>query len=256
MSKSQIIWLIILFLILAIACAAYVAYRKIQRKIKNFSREIFGTDDLIEGWNQQADELAETPKSVSGMTRLMEPQIARDFPDFSWTQFKGKAENMLISALQAIAAGDISLLTGASSELQDQVSGMIADNKTAGVKEFYNNIHIHQTEIANYVKKEGKCVITIQSAVEFYHYIEQNGVVTEGSKERKTQSKYSIELVYIQDAAIADKGNAIGTTCPNCGAPITNLGSMVCEYCGSAVTPVNIRVWSLERFYEVDYRHA
>ena len=48
MSKSQIIWLIILFLILAIACAAYVAYRKIQRKIKNFSREIFGTDDLID----------------------------------------------------------------------------------------------------------------------------------------------------------------------------------------------------------------
>ena len=37
---------------------------------------------------------AEMPKSVSAMTRLMEPQIMRDFPEFSWEEFKQKAENM------------------------------------------------------------------------------------------------------------------------------------------------------------------
>ena len=39
--------------------------------------------------------------------------------------------------------------------------------------------------------------------------------------------------------------------CPNCGAPIKNLGAMYCEYCGLAVTPINLKVWTLHKFYEV-----
>ena len=39
--------------------------------------------------------------------------------------------------------------------------------------------------------------------------------------------------------------------CPNCGAPVKKLGAMYCEYCGSAVTPINLKVWTLHKFYEV-----
>lgn len=255
MSKSQIIWLVILLFLLALSVAALVVYQKIRKKIMDFSQAAFGTDDLMQGFKMQADELSEQPRSVSAMTRLMEPQIMRDFPDFSWAQFKADAQNALTDALLSISTGNIQGLHGTAEALREQVSGIIADNRASGVKEVYQNIHIHQTEIANYTKSHGKCVVTVQSAVEFYHYKEKDGVLTAGEKERKTQTKFNLLLVYIQNADEAG-GNAIGTTCPNCGAPVTNLGNLVCEYCGSAVIPVNHKVWSFEKFEEVDYHHV
>ena len=80
----------------------------LKGKLREFSKAAFGTESFIEGYKRQADVLAEQPKSVCGMTRLMEPQIMRDFPDFSWAQFKAKAENLLTSALYAISEGNLS----------------------------------------------------------------------------------------------------------------------------------------------------
>lgn len=57
--------------------------------------------------------------------------------------------------------------------------------------------------------------------------------------------------MYIQDAGKFGEADACGVNCPNCGAPVTSLGAKHCEYCGVALTPVNVNVWSLERFYEV-----
>ena len=77
----------------------------IRNKLRNVSRQLFGTESIVDGLNRQADIAAETPKSVSGMTRLMEPQIMRDFPDFNWSEFKHRAENMLTSALLGATGG-------------------------------------------------------------------------------------------------------------------------------------------------------
>lgn len=254
MDGKQIGMLILMILLLILAIAAYIAYQKIRKHITDFSEATFGTSNIVEGINKQADELANTPKSVTGMTRLMEPQIIRGFPEFTWEEFKHKAENMLISALEAIAQENASLLKEASQQVKNQVANQIGDNRASGCKEFFQKIHIHQTEIANYTKRDGTCTITIQSAVEYYHYKECDGKVI-GEKERKTQTRYNVELMYIQDETIAKIDNAVGTTCPNCGAPITNLGRKRCEYCGTEVVPINTKVWSFHKFYEVDYHH-
>ena len=37
---------------------------------------------------------------------------------------------------------------------------------------------------------------------------------------------------------------------------VTLLGAMYCEYCGSAVTPINLKVWTFHKYYEVDYNHV
>lgn len=253
MSSGQIIFLVILAALLG---GGFYGYHVIRTKIESFSRAAFGTKSLMEGLEQQADLIAETPKSVSGMTRIFEPQIQKDFPDFNLVQFKNKAENMLISALQAIAAGNVSLLRETSNELTEQVRNQIQANAAEGVTETYRQIHIHRTEITNYVKREGKCIITFQSAVEYFHYKEKDGRVTDGDKERKQQTKYNIEVMYIQNEKLAKLDNAVGTTCPNCGAPIVKLGALYCEYCGTAVTPINLKVWTLHRYYEVDYHHV
>ena len=131
-----------------------------------------------------------------------------------------------------------------------------ADNQTAQIKEVYNNIKIHQTEISNYRKDKGNCIIVIQSAVEYYHYKVSGDHVTEGSKERKVQTKYNVELLYVQDGEEKEFDNAFTTTCPQCGAPVRGLGNMICEYCGAHVVPINTKVWSLHKLYQVDYNHV
>ena len=226
-------WIPVIVILAVLAGGGYYAYRKIKRKVEDVSQALFGTDSLVEGWNKQADELAATPKSVSGMTRIFEPQIQRDFPDFN-----------------------VSLIRDASEELKAQVENRIEMNRSEGIREVYEKIRIHRTEISNYEKKQGKCIITFQSAVEHLHYKKKDGTVVSGDENRLEQTKYNVEVMYIQDEKIAKIDNAVGTTCPHCGAPVTNLGAMYCEYCGLAITPINLKVWTLHRFYEVDYNHV
>ena len=163
---------------------------------------------------------------------------------------------MLVSALRAIDEEDGSLLSEATEELRKQVANRIEMNRSEGVREVYEQVTVHRTEIANYEKRDGKCIITFQSAVGHLHYKEKDGKTIWGDAERLTQTKYNVEVLYIQDEKLTKMGNAVGTTCPHCGAPVTNLGAMYCEYCGLAVTPVNLKVWTLHRFYEVDYQHV
>lgn len=236
--------------------AGGVAYFVIKNKLEKFSRSIFGTKSIVEGINKQADIAAMTPKSVSGMTRIFEPQIQSDFPDFNLDEFRTKVETMLTSALRAIDEANIELLLEGTDEVKKQVQNRIAANQADGIAEVYEKIRVHRTEITRYEKVQGKCVITFQSAVEHMHYKMQNGKVISGDENRLQQTKYNIELMYIQDASKLEFSNAVGTTCPNCGAPITKLGAMYCEYCGLAVTPINIKVWNLNNFYEVDYNHV
>ena len=163
---------------------------------------------------------------------------------------------MLTSALLAITNGDATKIWNASDAVKEQIRNRIEDNEAAGICENYEQIKIHQTEISNYHKEKGTCVITIQSAVEYFYSKVRDGKVIDGSKERKTQTKYNTELIYIQDIDLAEFDHAIGMSCPNCGAPIKTLGEMRCEYCGTKVTPVNTKVWSLHKIYEVGFQRV
>lgn len=223
-------------------------------RIKRFSRRVFGTDSLAEGLKWQEEMLAETPKSVSGMTRIYEPMIQEDFPEFNWQEFRRKAEQLLLLAFDAVSAGEGARIRGGFAQFRQQVENQIAENVRSGIRETYEQVQIHNTEITRYEKKAGTCVITLQSAVGHIHYKEQGGKVVWGRRKLPVQTRYNIELMYVQDAARAGAGDAVGVNCPNCGAPVTKLGAKFCEYCGTEVIPVNIQVWSISGYYEVDYQ--
>lgn len=109
---------------------------------------------------------------------------------------------------------------------------------------------IHQTAISRYEKRPGCCAVTFQSAVEYVY-----GRTRNGEKEvmpDRIQTRYDMEWIYIQDPERYGQaaGGAVGVSCPDCGAPIKNLGAKFCEYCGSAVEVINSRVWSLEHIKE------
>lgn len=251
-SMKVIITGCILLLIVLLVVAGIVCF--IRNKLKGFSRSVFGTDSLVEGYHKQEEELATTPKSVSGMTRLLEPQIQWDFPEFNWVQFKNQSEQVLKEALLAIASNRIEDIPKPSQALAEQVKLRIEENTKEGCKESYEQIQIHQTEIAKYEKRNGRCIITLQSAVGHIHYREQAGKLISGKKDMPEQTKYNVELMYIQDEQQTNGDKGVGLTCPHCGAPVKNLGVKHCEYCGSEVVPINMQVWSLQHFYEVSYQ--
>lgn len=119
------------------------------------------------------------------------------------------------------------------------------------IREEFDAIHVHQTEISRYDKAPGKCRIRIQSSVEYQHTLKTPDKKKNVERE-KEQHRFNLELVYIQDITkIRDGETAISVNCPNCGAPVTDLGERVCPYCGGAVEPVNVRVWELHRIEEV-----
>lgn len=255
--KAIIVILVLILIIILILCTVgFIIYRKVKRvtgTVKQYSNALFGTDNPLEGMKRVEMEEAATPKSVSGATSLYLPQIMKDFPEFHLDEMKSRAENVLVSYLRSIDESNASLLTEGLDELKAELSMRINMNRDRGVKENYQRINVHRTEIYQYRKANGRCSVVFQTAVEYIHYVEKAGKIVEGRKDLKTQSKYNIELVYIQDRnTVENMGESgAGLNCPNCGAPLESLGAKVCKYCDTPVVEFNIRTWNFSSVKEV-----
>ena len=239
---------------LGIFIAAAVAGMKIYRKVRSISRQAFGTENILEGFRQMEVENSTTPKSVAGMTSLYLPKIKKDFPEFQYDEMKVRAENALTSYLLAINGMQSSLLSEGGQELKDKLSMKISMLRDAGVRENYQEIKLHRTELADYKKRNGRCIITFQTAVQYYYTkMDRSGKLLAGSNELYTQSKYNTSVIYIQDRNMVEKetDHSLGLNCPNCGAPITGLGSKVCVYCGTPIVELNIYAWTFSNIEEV-----
>ncbi|MBO6015026.1 MAG: zinc ribbon domain-containing protein [Lachnospiraceae bacterium] len=246
-------WIIILILILVIIGAVGFMILWIKRKIRDVSRAAFGTDSFLEGAEKAKIAYAETPKSVAGMTNLLLPKIVSDFPDFAYDQMKQRAVNVLLSYLRAVDTCNPGALKDANPQLTDQVENYIAGLKGSGRREYFKEAKVHRTEITQYRKADGRCIVTFQTSIQYYHYImDGNGDITEGTKDLLTQSRYDIDMIYIQDVNKVENefDYAIGVNCPNCGAPLRALGSKKCEYCGSPIIEINIHAWSFAEIRE------
>lgn len=253
MKQGVIGWIIVLVVVLVLLLAIWILIKKITKKVENFSRLIFGTSSLREGVENMQKEYAETPKSVSAMTSLYLPKIVADFPDFEYNEMKHRARNVLYSFLLSIDGMNPGGMEDANEELQNQLENRILNLEASGKREHYKDILIHRTEINNYRKAEGRCIITFQSSIQYHHYVEnEDGKLLSGSRDVLFQSKYNIDLIYIQDRNLVEHelDHALGINCPNCGAPISTLGAKVCEYCGTPVIELNIHAWSFSSISE------
>lgn len=245
--------IVTLVIIAALVIAIAVAVYKIKRGIRQISRTMFGTDSFAQGINNQKMEMSETPRSLQAMTSLCLPRIQRDFPEFDYEDYKHKAETVLRSYMNSIEEKNPEFLYGeCSTALKDNVKGIIADLSNSGYAQSYDDIVIHRTEISRYTKDGATARILFVSSVGSYTYTtDSSGGVVYGSRDMKTQSVYETELVYIQNVdMVANGSEGLGLNCPNCGAPIKNLGQKFCEYCGTGITEINIRAWKFSSVRE------
>ncbi len=227
--------------------------KQVTNSVKEVSQAVYGTDDIVEGFKRQQFEQSLTPRSVSNMSGVYLPKIQKDFPEFHYDEMRERAKNVLTSYLFSIDESDPSKLSEGNDELKNALIMHLQLLNDRHYEEHYERMKIHKCEISDYVKKDGRCTITFQAAIQYYYYITQGGDIKTGRKDQLKQSKYELELVYIQDRDfIKETGNsALGITCPNCAAPISNLGAKHCIYCGSPIVEFNIHAWSFSSVKEI-----
>lgn len=238
--------IIILALILAIIISLMAAFFYIRKRLSEYSRALYGTSDIREGIDRAKSEMEQTPKSVSAMTSIFLPKIMKDFPAFNYDEMRELSKDVLTGYLMAINSKNAACLKYDGIDLRTKLEQHIMKLSSKNMHEHYENIKIHRTEISNYKKTKGRCIITFQSSVESLHYItDESGRVTEGDKEYKLQTKFDTDLLYIQDRDLVDETESasLGLTCPNCGGPVKSLGAKVCEYCGAGIVEINIHSW-------------
>lgn len=227
--------------------------RQVTNSVKQVSKAVYGTEDIVEGVKRQQFEHSITPRTISNMTSVYLPQIQKDFPEFHYDEMRERAKNVLTSYLYSIDAGDPSKLSEGTEELKNALVMHLRLLNDRNYEEHYERMKIHKCELSNYVKKDGRCTVTFQASIQYYHYITEGGIIKTGRRDQMTQSKYDINLVYIQDRDLIENAGeaSMGLTCPNCAAPISNLGAKHCIYCGTPVVEFNIHSWNFASIKEL-----
>lgn len=142
--------IIVLLLILAILVLVFYGVSRVKR----FSRQLFGTDDIIQGVKKAQEDAASTPRSVSAMTRIALPQIVSDFPDFQYDEMKQRAENALTQYLQAVTAQNVEILREGNEDLKEQLCSQISASVSEGRREHFTQVKIHQTRLPDTARRQ------------------------------------------------------------------------------------------------------
>ena len=243
-----------LAIIAALAVTVLVIFLYIKYRLQRFSKEAFGTKDFAKAM-KDIERSTESACSVHGMTDIYLPLIQKDFPDFDYDVFKGRVEGVLKSYFAAITAKDDGLLSpDCSQSIRNTVIGLIHELEAKDYVHEHREVTVHQMEIARYLKNGPTVTILFNAAVGMYDYVtDANGKVVMGNSEKKSQKLFDVALVYAQDPdkmSVSSMTTAMGVNCPNCGAPITNLGQKYCNYCGTGIREINVRSWSFEYIQE------
>ena len=217
---------------------------------KNLFEQFFPGKTVKQVVAERDYEEQNVQKSVSSMTRMYLPRIAKDFPEFSWEEWKSNVENVISSYLYAISKKDASILSEfAGYNIEQKVENIISNDTAAGIKKNYADVKVYTTEIKRYTKEKGLVHIKLESAVSHFVWHTREGKVVYGAQNKRKQTKYTTVLTYIQDydqVMHSYSGDtSIVLTCPNCGAPIKNLGQKYCDYCGTGIVEISTKVWRI-----------
>lgn len=236
--NSLLIILLVIFSVLFF-CVILIFF-KVRNKLREFSKTAFGTEDIIKGIkNQELETISET-KTLTGMEKLDLPRLMNDFKNLNINELKRESEKKIVKCLDAIETKEIKNIK--EEILKVWINSRLEDLKDNNVS--YDEIKFHNTILNRYEKNDAIATIKIHSALE-YIYSKNN------KSPQKVQTRFELEYIYIIDEdKISSQVKGIGLNCPNCGAPIKNLGSKSCSYCGSGIIDIVKRTWILNNIKE------
>lgn len=218
--------------------------RKMGFKVNSFS-------DMANEVARIREEDSTRPRSISGMTSLLLPNIRKDFPDFNEQELYNKTENALRQVFSAIENKNIEEVSSLPL-LYGNVQKVIEDYTTSNISERYDDIHFHKFAIYQYEKKNGMATITVSVSLEYYYQKKKEEKVLRDFTKYRKQTKYQCKFIYVYDEAKVDKSaKVLAINCPNCGAAIRALGHKCCDYCGTIVKEVNLKSWECSSYVEI-----
>lgn len=244
MSPLLILLICIGALIIVIFLLIYSVYHRFKKTlgIKNFN-------SFLDEVKQNDRNNYASKKSISGMTRILEPLIVKDFPDFNLSHLYSNIETNLTSILNAKSKLDPSYLNKGLALIKGKIVKEIHDMKEEDIVQKYSNIRFNDHALKSYKKNNGTATITTTSSVS-YNY--ESNLDERKYDDLRKETKYECEFIYIYDEdKFKDKQKSFGVHCPNCGAPVKGLGDLTCSYCGTNVKKVNLRNWEMASFKEI-----
>lgn len=223
----------------------------VKNKIKNILNK-FGYNNLNQIQEQiKQGELAykTDPKHVTGMTKLLIPRIVQDFPNFSENELYNKVETDLLSIFNSLENQKLENNSGLVL-IKEKLNQKIKDMKENKIIEKYDDIKFHRHALKYYKNKDGVLNISVSTSLEYYYIKKINGKLI-NKDEYKKQTVYTTEYIYVYDInKISKNQNLIGINCPNCGAPVKDLGNKVCRYCNSGLEDINLKAWNIAIYKE------
>ena len=195
-------------------------------------------------------------KNLSGITKLLEPVIIRDFNDFNKDLLFRKVESNLSKIFTAIEEKSITDIQNDRDliYLYPTVRDKIIDLKNSNTNIKYDDVIFHAHAIKDYSKTDGKATIKISTTLEYYYDDDSNKKITKHFSNLKKQTRYTTQFVYVYDETkFKYNQKSYSISCPNCGAPLKKLGAGNCEYCGNYIEPINLKNWYMVSYSE-DYK--
>ena len=224
MREKWILWAILAAVLLGGGIAIARAVRR--------GRQWLG---YMRGMIEAGEEEAQTrPKSLSSMGRLLLPALRRDFPEYDLALMERRAKQDALLFWQSCAAGRslFAADAGVKSFLND-LRGEIARRAEMAITSPF----VHAAALSGYENTGAQCFVTYQAAC-------QCDVAGQ-----TVQTKVQIRYLAAAEADV-EQGVAV-YECPNCGAPVPQIGQKVCAYCGTQLHPAAERSWRLFEIREL-----
>lgn len=242
---------IILGIIIFLTILLLVAKNKIKKILRKYGFNNFNY--IMEQIKLGEIEERTTPKHTPGMTKLLIPKIVKDFPSFSEKELFNKVETSLLLIFNSLENKKVSnseelILIG------EKLREIISDMEINNISEKYYDVKFHNHAIKYYKKDSSSINITVSTSLEYFYEKKQADKILKDYTKYKKQTLYTVDFIYIIDPLKVSKHqNLIGVNCPNCGAPVKDLGNKICRYCNSGLEDINLKSWHIA-LYKEEYK--
>ena len=150
-------------------------------------------------------------------------------PDFDEEQFKEKAYELYKNIQVAWMNFDNETLKRCvTDELYNTYSAQLSTLKVKNQQNIMKDFKLLNANMIGMETQEKVIALTLKMKVECYDYVvSKEGQTLRGNDKQKVIYEYAMTF----NKGISDKPNK----CPNCNAPLENVNSSKCPYCGSNI---------------------